>query len=71
MVDFLFIDGGHDSTTVTADYNNYSRYVRNDGVIAFHDTMHEMGVKNLWLRIKHGRKMVEINKQYGIGVLWK
>lgn len=36
-IDFLFIDGGHLEHQVSADYQNYSKFVRKGGLIAFHD----------------------------------
>lgn len=39
LLDFLYIDGGHDYRSVTTDYNLYSPFVRDGGVIGFHDLM--------------------------------
>ena len=36
-LDFLFIDGDHEYEGVKKDYNNYSKYVKKGGLIAFHD----------------------------------
>jgi predicted O-methyltransferase YrrM len=37
-VSFLFIDGGHDTHTVTVDYKLWSPRLASGGVLAFHDT---------------------------------
>jgi hypothetical protein len=37
LVDFLFIDGDHTAAGVTSDFLNYSPFVREGGIIAFHD----------------------------------
>ena len=37
-VDFLLIDGCHDYDVVKKDFENYSRFVRTGGLVAFHDT---------------------------------
>jgi predicted O-methyltransferase YrrM len=34
---FLFIDGGHDDTTVMHDYQVWARHVMPGGILAFHD----------------------------------
>ncbi len=36
-LDFLLIDGDHSYSGVAADFNAYCRFVRDGGVIAFHD----------------------------------
>lgn len=37
QLDFLFIDGDHSFAGVKADFENYKRFVKKGGVIAFHD----------------------------------
>jgi len=37
-VSFLFVDGGHDTRTVTGDYKLWSPHLASGGVLAFHDT---------------------------------
>lgn len=36
-IDFLFIDGDHEETCVIRDWNEWSRFVRPGGRVAFHD----------------------------------
>ena len=35
--DLMLIDGNHDFEFVTADFENYSKYLNNDGLLIFHD----------------------------------
>ncbi len=52
-VDFLFIDGDHYYVPAKADFVNYSRFVREEGWIAFHDIMNETWpVSQLWKELK-------------------
>lgn len=53
-IDFLFIDGNHSLRYVTSDYENYSKFVRKGGIIAFHDIYNEKhpGVKQFWDKLK-------------------
>jgi hypothetical protein len=37
QVDFLFIDGNHSYEYHKGDFQNYSKFVRSGGIIAFHD----------------------------------
>src|SRR5215831_2328640 len=37
VIDFIFVDGGHDLTTLEADTKNSLRMLRAGGVIAWHD----------------------------------
>ena len=39
--DAVFIDGNHSYEYVKKDYENYSKFVKNDGIIAFHDALLE------------------------------
>jgi predicted O-methyltransferase YrrM len=36
-IDFLFIDGDHEESAVERDWNQWSPYLRPDGIVAFHD----------------------------------
>jgi hypothetical protein len=52
-VDFLFIDGNHFYEPATEDFINYSRFVRDDGWIAFHDIRDKLcGVRQFWNEIR-------------------
>lgn len=80
-VDLLFIDGDHTYEGARRDFEDYSPYVSEGGVIAFHDirpgpAKDVGGVPRLWeelstrfrsraIRSKHCREC------YGIGLVWR
>ncbi len=72
-VDFLFIDGAHDYDSCLMDFYNYKEFVREGGVIAFHDIVPEnMGVKDVFREVKDnytGSKEFVIAN--GIGAFFK
>jgi predicted O-methyltransferase YrrM len=78
-LDLLFIDGDHSYEGVKADFEMYSPFVRQGGMVAFHDIAHareDYGVKRFWNEIKGGynhREFINPNavEALGIGVLWK
>jgi len=76
LVDFLFIDGGHDARTCALDYLNYSLLVRPGGLVAFHDAggREWPDVKEIWNAVKRGRRHEYIGNpmgpEMGIGVLF-
>jgi len=75
-VDFLFIDGDHTESGVTADYNDYKDFVAPGGIIAFHDIVKDQPVTTnqvyyLWEKIKRETETVEFiddPKQCGFGI---
>lgn len=81
-LDFLFIDGGHEYSTVKADYENYSPLVRKGGIIALHDIDSSInkegteGARRLWQELKAKYKNTEeyVNTEapvhFGIGVIF-
>jgi len=75
IVDFLFIDGGHDYKTVKSDYENYSSLVKQGGIIVLHDVIGLGEVKQFWDELKSsGKAYIEIcnNSQigWGIGIIY-
>jgi len=78
-LDFLFIDGDHTYDGVKKDFEIYGRYVRKNGIIAFHDIVpgpseRVGGVPRFWNEIKHQFDYVELVKNwkqggFGIGVI--
>jgi predicted O-methyltransferase YrrM len=80
QIDFLFTDGDHSYEGVKMDFEMYSRLVKKDGIVAFHDiAVHppETGceVSKFWSEIKRKYEHVEIidNKDQnwaGIGLLF-
>jgi predicted O-methyltransferase YrrM len=79
-IDFLFIDGDHTYEGVKQDFLMYSPFVREGGIIAFHDIVkhdHAEGceVDRFWREIKLNYRYVEIvqdwtQKWAGIGVIY-
>jgi len=85
-LDLLFIDGDHTYEGVKDDYNRYSKYVKNGGLIVLHDIAHHDQVKDcqvdkFWNELKQQHSVVEIiDPEYddrgwgswgGLGVLVK
>jgi len=80
MIDFLFIDGDHTYEGVKIDFNMYSSFVKEGGIIAFHDIAkhtHESGctVDKFWNEIKDDNESLEIIEDFswrwgGIGVIY-
>ena len=73
-VDFLFIDGDHTYEGVRSDYEMYSKLVKKNGFIAFHDTIYAEGVARFWNEIKMQHEntwewISDQKPQYGIGLL--
>jgi cephalosporin hydroxylase len=74
--DFIFIDGDHTESGVTADYNDYREFVRQGGIIAFHDIVESQPlatnqVYHLWKKIKPKavtEEFVNDPKQCGFGI---
>jgi len=76
-IDFLFIDGDHSYEGIKQDFLFYSKCVRKDGLIAFHDIMKDnlpgnvCEVDKFWARIKtvyQHREIVADRKQIGAGI---
>jgi cephalosporin hydroxylase len=74
--DFLFIDGDHRYDAIKKDFELYSPFVKEKGIIAFHDIgeKEEGGgriffneIKNLY---KHKEILKDPNKGKGIGILY-
>jgi predicted O-methyltransferase YrrM len=79
-LDLLFIDGDHAYKGVKADFENYSKFVRPGGIIAFHDIAPhppetKCEVSKFWNEIKDSYTHLEIVKDWsqnwaGIGVIY-
>ncbi len=53
-IDFLFIDGDHSYEGVKKDFERYKPFIRDGGIIAFHDIVsNRYGVSKFWNEIKH------------------
>ena len=76
-LDFLFIDGDHSYAGVSRDFDLYSPFVRQRGVVALHDiALSVFDVPRFWTELKNEYQTVEFideGKQYrfGIGILRK
>lgn len=52
-IDFIFVDGNHSYEGVRKDFENYKDFVREGGIIAFHDICNpRFGVVKFWNEIK-------------------
>lgn len=79
LFDLIFIDGDHSYEGVKSDFENYSKLLNKNGIIAFHDIVpgpiENVGeVPKFWSEIKKGKSYVEFVENwdqggYGIGVL--
>ncbi len=81
-IDFLFIDGDHTYEGVKKDFEMYSPFVKNGGIIAFHDIVisehhhdRDVYVGEFWNEIKNGHQYYEFvepgNNWGGIGLIIK
>jgi len=77
-IDLLHIDGSHKLDAVLCDWQSYSGYMADDGIVLFHD-IHALkqGTRAAWDQIKQKGAYVEISapdvdndKPMGIGVLF-
>ena len=82
--DFIFVDGGHDYETVSADYQNYYPMLNKGGLMAFHDiatpdvNAYEIDVGRWWrdmtaAKMFDGKVMESITRpgKWGIGIIKK
>lgn len=71
-IDILHIDGRHDYNSVKNDYETWSRFVKDDGVILFHDTcvyVSDFGVYKLFDEIELPK--LNFTHSYGLGIVTK
>ncbi len=71
-IDILHIDGLHTYEAVKNDYETWSKFVKDDGVILFHDTCVEernFGVKQFFEEIELPK--FNFTQSYGLGVVSK
>jgi len=68
-IDILHIDGYHTYEAVKSDYNNWSRFVKNDGIILFHDVcVPDYGVKDFFKELDN---KLYFKHSAGLGVYTK
>ena len=72
LLDFLYIDGNHDYRSVRTDYELYSPFVREGGVIGFHDLkLHPRGVWKFFNEVRNDTaREIDIDGT-GIGAFFK
>ena len=79
-IDYLFIDGSHETKAIIVDYCYWEPFVRKGGRIAFHDyTSYDKGTEdkvkraiNLILETdKHLKKVAEVKSKWGLIVFEK
>ncbi len=76
--DFIFVDGGHEYQAVAADFRNYFPYLRQGGIMAFHDIAHQdegVEVDRFWHELKLSGvynlgEIVACPGTWGIGVIY-
>lgn len=78
-VDFLFIDGDHTKQGVTKDFDDYKEFVREGGIIAFHDIVKRQPLQTnqvyyLWKDLRTNLRTEEFIDNpdqcgYGIGII--
>lgn len=73
-IDLLFIDGNHDYLYVRTDFSNYSRFVRQGGMVVFHDIGYP-GPKKLFDSLDGRKESIHLfhppEGGFGYGVWWK
>ena len=68
-IDILFIDGSHDYESVKRDFENWSQFVKPNGIILMHDIdVPNFGVRKYYDQIT-GYMKLEFNHSYGLGIL--
>src|SRR5262249_52886582 len=79
-VDVIFIDGDHSYAGIRQDFLEYRRLVRQGGIVAFHDIVHnrfdpDIDVARFWDELKVCFKYEEIidspdQGNFGIGIVY-
>jgi hypothetical protein len=72
-IDILHIDGYHSYEAVLNDFTNWSPFVKEDGIIVFHDINvpnPNFGLIQVFRELQGGRKLYFL-KSYGLGIFTK
>ena len=70
-INILHIDGYHTYDAVKNDFTNWSKFVKEDGIVLFHDTAVEyFGIKDFFKELKNGYKL-EFKHSAGLGIYTK
>jgi len=75
-IDFLFIDGWHSINQCIIEFEGYTPYLSNEGIVGVHDTTYHPGPrwlvektdKNIWNIAEHRGKE---NADFGISFIWR
>lgn len=70
-IDILHIDGEHTTEAIYRDFNNWSRYVKDDGIICFHDTTSFPQSIGAFVNNLDGYYKLYFNHSAGLGVISK
>lgn len=75
-IDFLFIDGWHSINQCILEFEGYSPYLSEDGIIGFHDINHHPGPR--WMMENIDRNVWDIaeypgdvDSDFGISFVWR
>lgn len=70
-INILHIDGLHTYDAVKNDFNNWNKYLTDDGVVIFHDvSVPYFGVKHFFKKLAYGFKLYFIHSA-GLGICTK
>lgn len=71
-VDVLLIDGAHDYESVKEDYRLWEPFVKEGGIILFHDVIwpHKGVTKFFWDEVDYPKSVLPLSKS-GLGVIYK
>jgi len=69
-LDFVLVDGDHTLTGVKKDFVMYKSFLRNGGIMAFHDIVEGNkeevgGVPKFWRKLKSKKQIIEIIDEFG------
>ncbi len=71
-LDLLVIDGGHNGDDPLIDYNNYIDFVKQDGIVVFHDLfLGDCSIDKIFDKVKIDGHNVSKFLEYGTGVFQK
>ena len=83
QIDILFIDGDHSLLGVSSDINIYTKYVKQGGIVIFHDCgdIKSVGtdlssfktirsVRSAFDDFSYGRKKLIVQEDWGLGIVW-
>lgn len=70
-INILHIDGYHTYDAVRNDFNNWAKFVPDDGIVLFHDVaVQAFGVKDFFRELSGGYKLY-FTHSYGLGIYTK